>query len=168
MPRSWNVLSTLYWIVMTTEEIVIKVYTASIGKTSTLSYFLLNDVRGLNDISSTVTMDFRAQQVWSLCREKTSEYRKTIRRKHFNAPQDLLVKSPRLADTCAKVEEVEEHWKENQRRSAFPGRWVGGGRGGMGKRFLCVCLSLILWNCQVTSMEKMPNALLFLPQLLLL
>jgi len=49
-------------------------------------------------------------------------------RKHFNAPQDLSVKGPRLADTCAKVEEVKEYWKEDWRRSVFLGRWVGSGR----------------------------------------
>lgn len=69
----------------------------------------------------------------------------TIRRKRFNAPQDLSVKSLRLADTCTKVEEVKEYWKEDQRRSAFLGRWVGGGRVEevWGRGFFCVGLSLI-------------------------
>lgn len=65
----------------------------------------------------------------------------TIRGKYFNGLRDLLLESPRLGDTCTKVEEVKEHWKKDQSRSALLGRWVWGqgNRGGLGKRFL-LCL----------------------------
>lgn len=124
---------------MTTKEIVINVYIASIGKISTVSYYLLHDVRILNDVSSTVTMDFQAQQIWSLCREKTSEYRMTIRRKHFYTPQDFWVKSLRLADTCTKLEEALERSEEIN--ISWQTGWGWEGRGGMGKRFpLCLLI----------------------------